>query len=203
MSNVNPLSTHPLAYGWRSWLYMILNFPLGLFYFMTLIVGFGISFGLSFIWVGVPLLALAFSTMRRMAKFDRWLAAKFMGIQLTPLDSDVEFRNWNPLHVVGIYLQSATTWQDATYLMTKMIWGSVSFGIAWMVLPLMLFETMLLVFGINTGAIVPKILGGLIPPTEDPLFIKRKNRLEMTDTPPESIYYIDDDGEIGTYERRR
>lgn len=193
---------------------MILNFPLGLFYLMTLMIGFGISFGLSLVWIGLPLLALAFSTMRRMAKFDRWLAAKFIGVQLTPLDSDVEIRNWNPLHVVGAYLQSATTWQDATYLLTKVIWGSVSFGIAWAVLPLLLFETMFLVFGINTGSIVPKILramaagasgvqGGLIPASEDPLFVKRKNRLEMADEAPESVYYIDDDREIGTYERRR
>ena len=39
-------------------LYLLLSFPLGIAYFVFLVTGISLGFGLLIIWVGVPILAL-------------------------------------------------------------------------------------------------------------------------------------------------
>lgn len=207
-----------ITYGWRSWFYLLINFGLGMAYFMFMILAYTLGFGLSIVWIGLPILALAMSLTRRIAGFDRWLAAKMMGIQLATVPDDLDIRSANPLHIVGAHLSSATTWQNAVYLLMKMPLGMTSLMMATLTFPFLSLETLLSVFGIHTGAVFGKIvramaaglsgtLGGLTQPVEPQRHYvmqrseKAKRRLEMDDDPGEG-YYIDDDGEISAYKRK-
>jgi hypothetical protein len=169
--------TDSTAYGCRSWLYLLLNFGLGMTYFGLLMAGYALGFGLSFIWIGLPLLALMFSLTRRTANFDRWLASKFIGIQLAQIPDDLNVRNANPVHLVGAHLTSATTWQSAVYLLMKLPLGMTSLMMAMLIAPFFFFELLLTLVGINTGMITGRIiramaaglsgaLGGLSPAVE-------------------------------------
>lgn len=215
-----------MTHGWRALIYLFLNFGLGVTYFSLMITAYTAGFGLSLIWIGLPLLALTMSLTRRVAKFDRWLASKMLGMKLSAIPDDLEIRNANPLHIVGAHLTSGTTWQEATYLMMKFPLGITSLMMGMMVAPFLLLETLLMVIGINTGAISGKIVramasglsgatGGLIPAGEaeqevryvrvpvaarDEHDLKAKRRLEA-EPDYDDEYFVDDDGEIGV--RRR
>jgi hypothetical protein len=204
--------TNIVAYGWRSLLYMFLNFWLGIIYFTFITVGFSLAFGLSVIWIGLPLLALMLVLTRRVANFDRMVASKFLGINLAPIPDDLHETNANPLNIIGAHLTSATTWQSAVYLMMKLPLGITSLVIGALAAPFFLLELLMMVFGVNTGIISGQIMramaaglsgamGGLTPVAEGQFEVrqqKAKRRLEM-----EVEYFIDDDGEIGTLQRKR
>jgi hypothetical protein len=211
--------TTSAAYGCRSWLYMLLNLGLGTAYFTFMILGYMLGFGLSLIWIGLPILALMLVLTRRIASFDRWIASKFIGIKLAKREDDLHTHNANPLHLVGAHLTSATTWQDAVYLMMKLPLGITSFTMAIFAAPFFFFELLLTLLGINTGMITGRIMramaaglsgtmGGLNPAVEPTVQYvavpvreeKAKRRLELDD---ESGYFIDDDGEIGLAKQKR
>jgi hypothetical protein len=117
------------------------------------------------------------SLTRRVARFDRWLASKMMGMQLPTVPDDLNIRSSNPVHMVGAHLSSATTWQDAVYLLMKFPLGLTSFMMAMLTFPFLGLETLLSVFGIHMGSPVAHIvramasgmsgaLGGLTPAAE-------------------------------------
>jgi len=58
-------------------LYLLLAFPLGIFYFAYLITGFSIGLGLLYIFIGLPFLLLTMFSWRIFARFEgfqaRWL----------------------------------------------------------------------------------------------------------------------------------
>lgn len=204
--------TNSVAYGWRSLLYMFLNFWLGIIYFSVLTVGFTLAFGLSIIWIGLPLLALMLVFTRRLASFDRLVTAKFLGLNLAPMPDDLNIPNSNPLNIIGAHLTSAATWHSAVYLMMKLPLGVVSMVMGGLAAPFFLLELLMMVFGLNTGMISGQIIramaaglsgamGMLTPAVEPQVAVreeKAKRRLEM-----EVEYFIDDDGEIGTLHRKR
>ncbi|MBC8100844.1 MAG: sensor domain-containing protein [Armatimonadetes bacterium] len=218
------LPTNATVYGWRSWLYLLLNPILGTVYFGLLSAGFAVSFALSFIWIGLPLLAVMLSLTRRIAHMDRWLAAKMIGMQLAQIPDDLQLRNANPLHMIGAHLTSATSWQSAVYLFVKFPLGMVSMMMAMMVFPFLALETVLRVIGINTGMFSGRVIramaaglsgtvGGLTPAVEDEperyvdvphyqTVSKAKQRL-ADDYYDNGEYFIDDDGEIAVAQRKR
>ena len=52
---------------YKNLLYLTLAMPLGLAYFVFLIVGLALGFGLTLIWIGLPLLALVFAATLQIA----------------------------------------------------------------------------------------------------------------------------------------
>ena len=56
MSNVFNVVKRPQTYV--NVFYLLLSFPLGIAYFVFLVTGLSVGFGLVVIWVGVPILAL-------------------------------------------------------------------------------------------------------------------------------------------------
>lgn len=54
-------------------IYLLLGLPLGIAYFVFLVTGVSLGFGLLVIWVGVPILALVFLGAWAMCQFERVL----------------------------------------------------------------------------------------------------------------------------------
>jgi len=68
-------------------LYLIMSFPLGLLYFIFLITGFSLGLGLSFVLIGIPLLAVVIMLTWLAVGFERILANTLLGTNLPVLPS--------------------------------------------------------------------------------------------------------------------
>ena len=53
--------------------YLLLSFPLGLFYFVFLVTGISLGVGLTIIWVGIPILLLVLGGSWLLCKLERAL----------------------------------------------------------------------------------------------------------------------------------
>ena len=63
--------------------YLLMSFPLGLAYFLFLVIGFSVGFGLSFIVIGIPILIFILSMLPLLAEFERNLANILLGTEIT------------------------------------------------------------------------------------------------------------------------
>jgi hypothetical protein len=59
-------------------IYLLLSFPLGIFYFVFLISGLSIGLPLLIIWVGVPILLLVGAGWWLLAAFERQMAIHWL-----------------------------------------------------------------------------------------------------------------------------
>lgn len=64
--------------------YLLLSFPLGLAYFLFLIIGLSLGVGLTFILIGIPLLLFVLVTALALIEFERNLANVLLGTELLP-----------------------------------------------------------------------------------------------------------------------
>ncbi len=106
-------------------LYLLFSFPLGTAYFIFLVTGLSLGFGLLLIWIGIPVLLIVFLAWWEIAAFERQMAIWFLGIDipsmsLTPL---------NEKSILGrfIYrLKSPVTWKALLFLIVKFPLGIFS-----------------------------------------------------------------------------
>ena len=68
---------------WKNMAYLALAFPLGLFYFVFLVVGLALGVGLVIIWVGLPILAVVVLAWWAFAGFERLQAEHLLGVPTT------------------------------------------------------------------------------------------------------------------------
>lgn len=108
-------------------LYLLLAFPLGIFYFVYLITGFSIGLGLLYFFVGLPFLLLTMFSWRLFAKFEGWQAKWLLSTSVEP-DKPVKwaeangFWNWTTSR-----LSSKYTWKSLLYILIKAPLGVISF----------------------------------------------------------------------------
>src|SRR5512136_1912721 len=73
------------AATYRNLAYLALAFPLGLFYFVFLVTGLALGFGLYVVAIGLPLLVLVFLCWRLFINFERlqsrWLLGQQVGAE--------------------------------------------------------------------------------------------------------------------------
>jgi hypothetical protein len=62
--------------------YLLLAFPLGLAYFILLVVALSVGAGLAVTLIGLPILALTLYAWRRVASFERWLIGRLLGTEI-------------------------------------------------------------------------------------------------------------------------
>jgi hypothetical protein len=109
-------------------IYLLLAFPLGTFYFVFLVTGLSLGFGLIITLVGIPILLLVLSGSWVLCRFERQVA-------ITLLNEDI------PLAVSGTasgglwfrvkaLLKDRVTWTGMLYLFMKFPLGIVTFTIA-------------------------------------------------------------------------
>jgi hypothetical protein len=108
-------------------LYLLLAFPLGIFYFVYLITGFSIGLGLLYIFIGLPFLLLTMFSWRIFARFEgfqaRWLLKEAVQADRPLRWTEANgFWNW-----ITSRLSSKYTWKGLVYLLLKAPLGIVSF----------------------------------------------------------------------------
>ena len=65
---------------YRNLLYLVLAFPLGVIYFVGLVMGATLGFGLLIVWVGLPILSLTILGATAFAGFEAKLARRLVGV---------------------------------------------------------------------------------------------------------------------------
>jgi hypothetical protein len=111
--------------AYLSLLYNFLAFPLGLFYFVFLVVGFSISIPLILVFVGLLLLPVMVLAWWFLAAFERQLAIILLGEEIGPMaprpgsNEDIWQRFKN-------FLGNPVTWKSLVYLFLKFPLGILS-----------------------------------------------------------------------------
>jgi hypothetical protein len=117
-------------------LYLLLAFPLGLAYFLFLAVGLTTGFGLTIVWIGLPILALTFAGSWAFAAFERQAAILLLGADVPPMlppPSPAQRTAWQR---AGDFFSNPVTWKGMGFLLLKFPLGIVSFVSLVALLPL-------------------------------------------------------------------
>jgi hypothetical protein len=111
-------------------LYLLLAFPLGLAYFIFLIVGLSLGFGLTLIWIGIPLLALVFAGSWALTACERQAAILLLGAEVPPMAPPAPVPGAAARTVwqrTGDFFGNPVTWKGMGFLLIKLPLGVVSF----------------------------------------------------------------------------
>lgn len=125
-------------------LYLFLAFPLGIFYFVFLVTGISLGFGLLIVWVGVPVLVLVLVGSRVLGELERVLAIGLLkedipsaaGESISGPVVDVQDLSAGERLFIGTWrrlkahLGNRLTWISMLYLFLKFPVGIASFVIA-------------------------------------------------------------------------
>jgi len=195
----------------RDWFSLIAHFFLGMAYFSFLIAGFAAALGLSLVLVGIPLLLFMLATTRVLARLDRQVMGALLDTPTAQVANNVDARGANLGERLGMYLGSAATWRSLIYLLLKLPLGMMSFTAAWLILPLLALEVLILApLTIDMRLITVRLLhwvavgthrfSGVLLPAAPGKRKRDTSRLETHDE-AEPRYFIDEDGEIAAYKR--
>jgi hypothetical protein len=115
-------------------IYLFLAFPLGLFYFIFLVVGFALGFGLLIIWVGLLILLFVFGGWWLFATFERQMAIGLLHEDIPPMkppvNADEELVKKSLWDQLVAYLTNPVTWTGLLYLFFKFPLGILSFVVS-------------------------------------------------------------------------
>jgi two-component system phosphate regulon sensor histidine kinase PhoR len=107
-------------------LYLLLSFPLGLFYFIYLVCGISIGIGTLIIWIGVPITLLTVIGWRYLGAFERRMAMNWLHVDIRPMS----YPHQIPMTWLQRFRESLTdsmTWKSLAYLLIKFPLGILSF----------------------------------------------------------------------------
>lgn len=110
-------------------LYLILSFPLGVFYFVFLVVGLSLGASLTIMFIGLPILLVTLAASRALTAFERRLAVSL-------LDADIPLPPAKIPDVRGIWvrirelLSDSRTWKGLAYLFAKFPFGVLAFSVS-------------------------------------------------------------------------
>lgn len=107
--------------------YLLLSFPLGIFYFVFLVTGLALGFSLTLIWIGLPILALVFATSFGMAALERRLAIHLLGAKVPPMSPPTDPEPRSIWQTIQQFLANPVTWKGMGYLFLKFPLGIFSF----------------------------------------------------------------------------
>ena len=115
----------------RTWLgvvFHLLAFPLGLVYFVFLVTGLSVGVSLVVIWVGIPILLVMAGAWWLLAAFERVQARYLLDAEIPSAPRPWERADgvWGKLKA---HFGSGSTWRDLAYLITKLAFGTMSFGL--------------------------------------------------------------------------
>jgi hypothetical protein len=107
--------------------YLALAFPLGMFYFIFLLTGLALGFGLTIIWVGLPILAVVLAASWGMAALERRLAIVLLGAEVPPMTAPATGQPKDFWKRVQEFLGNPVTWKGLGFLFLKFPLGIMSF----------------------------------------------------------------------------
>jgi hypothetical protein len=106
-------------------LYLLLSFPLGIFYFVFLVTGLSLGLGLIITWIGIPILVGTIALSYAFASFERSVARAMLDAEIGPMQvGETPPGFWSKLRVL---LTNPVTWKGIAYLLCKFPLGVVSF----------------------------------------------------------------------------
>jgi hypothetical protein len=153
-------------------IYLFLTFPLGLFYFIFLIVGFSLGISLLIVWIGLLILLIVFAGWWAFVVFERQQAIWLLRVKVPPLTR--QDTSGKPAgEQVMAYLTNPVTWKGLIYLLLKFPLGVTTFVIG----------TVLL-------ALSGTLLGAPLIVSVSPLYLQiefTRNLVWMVDTLPEAL----------------
>jgi hypothetical protein len=109
--------------------YLMLSFPLGIFYFVFLVTGLAVGFGLTIIWIGLPILALVLASSWGMAALERRLAIHLLGAHVPPMMPQTSGEPQGLWKTVQDFLGNPVTWKGMAFLFVKLPMGVLSFAV--------------------------------------------------------------------------
>ena len=117
--------------------YLALSFPLGLFYFVFLLTGLSLGFGLTIIWIGLPILAVVLAASWGLAALERRLAMLLLGAEVPPMAAQNSGQTTGIWNIVQEFLANPVTWKGLGFLFVKLPLGILSFAttLALLVIP--------------------------------------------------------------------
>jgi hypothetical protein len=107
-------------------LYLLLSLPLGIVYFVLLVTGLSMGFGMLAIWVGFPILYITLLIWLGLASFERQLTMSLLNIYIPPMSSRLSYDMswWQSFRA---RLTNPVTWKSLAYLLVKFPFGIFSF----------------------------------------------------------------------------
>lgn len=114
------------AQTYRNILYLFASFPLGTFYFITLIAGLASGLGSVIAGIGIPILALCVVAWWWMAAFERQLAIWWLRVDIGPMYRPRP-QGLSPWGWLRYHLGSSVTWTSLLYLLAKFPLSLISF----------------------------------------------------------------------------
>jgi signal transduction histidine kinase len=134
-------------------LYLLAGFPLGLAYFIVLVVGISVGAALAVVIVGLGILLATLAATRGMAAIERGTARALLGV---PIARPADRRDQRPRQRIGRWLRDPVTWKSLVFVALKFPLGLATFAIVvgsggiWLVFlfsPLIVLITPVTVFG--------------------------------------------------------
>jgi len=107
-------------------IYLLIAFPLGIFYFIFLTTGISLGLGLIITLIGIPLLALMTVAWYGLGIFERTLTINLLGIKI-PKMSNNAFKEKTLWKKLKKHLSNSATWKSLVYLFIKFPMGILSF----------------------------------------------------------------------------
>jgi hypothetical protein len=115
------------ARSYANFFYLALAFPLGLAYFIFLVVGLSVGLSLTLIWVGIPILALVFLASWGLIALERAMAVHLLGAAVPPMTRPAAPEGF--WRTVGDFFANPVTWKGMGYLFLKFPLGLATFVI--------------------------------------------------------------------------
>jgi two-component system phosphate regulon sensor histidine kinase PhoR len=106
-------------------LYLLVSFPLGIFYIAFLLLALASILNTSVIF-GVPVLLLVIFVWWRLARFERNLAIRWLRVEIRPM-APPRKEGLNRWERFRAHLTNAVTWKSLAYLFVKFPLGVISF----------------------------------------------------------------------------
>jgi signal transduction histidine kinase len=155
-------------------LYLLGAFPLGILYFVLLVVGLSLGFSLLIVWVGIPILLATIIMWQGFASVERFLVRNWLRVPV-PYRKDPRLAGISWTKQFTARLRSPVTWTSLVYLFIEFPFGILAFTLV----VTLLSASISLVFGwlaylINTS--IYNAMGGGYNSYE--LFVKINGQIE-------------------------
>ncbi|MEF8783848.1 MAG: sensor domain-containing protein [Haloarculaceae archaeon] len=124
LTDIVGIIAEPQTY--KNLLYLLLAFPLGMVYYVILMVGFTLGIGLSVLVVGLGVLLVTVIGLRFIAAFERTLANALLDTAI-PAPDDVSKAADGFTGTAKAYLRAPSTWRGLGFVALKFWVGILSF----------------------------------------------------------------------------
>ncbi|MBV9711574.1 MAG: sensor domain-containing protein [Ktedonobacteraceae bacterium] len=110
--------------------FLLLAFPLGLLYFLVVIIGFSVGVSTLVVWIGLPILFATVVLIHGMATIERYMVTNLLRLPLNYRVRQHEEEARGFLRRFGRILRDPFTWTGMIYMLLKLPLGIISFTLA-------------------------------------------------------------------------